>query len=529
MSGKRQYPTAISQQVAQFYQDVIDHVMSMEDAATGELVSGPFTKLPPRKLYPDYYDIVKDPISIAEIRSRSINTKRKPRTEMCSLARFGELWDLMVANSKLYNAEDSLIVQFAERINAYVQGEIARFAKAHEANLALEGGEAMELAGQPVSKKAKIENHAGGAPALGAMGISSDEVQYVDHFEYPFGEADYEDLKKKGNEELPRILKHLLSYKMSHHKNSQPLSRPFVRLPPKTDTAPPAAPGTVSMDPKIYYDTVETPMSFNIIQGRLRNGVYSAGQLGVDRFHYDVELVISNALAIYSEGTAIWKCATGLQRALDKRWDRFLGNDEHDVREGPDAEEEGEEDERYEEEDDGEYEEETGLAEQMVDVKPEVREETPEEDMRSQFVRKHEEPTQYALTSITLKSIELNTATLSTGTEDPTAFFSTTVLDPNEKQFTIQLPSEAVINREIVLELRLMGAIASEKFQLECTVNGEKVPGRIPNEYHIENGGSFVARTMLMRIGYGLNLLRWDLTLENGALESSKLWINVTN
>lgn len=566
MSTKRQYPTPVSQKVARFYQDVVEHVLEMVDPTTGEMLSGPFVKLPPRKLYPDYYEVVKSPISIAEIKSRSINTKRKPRTEICSVPRFAKMWDLMVANSKVYNASESLIVQFAESINEYVQSEVKTFQAANVTDLAIAGvdGEGDVLESNELAlKKQRVDSTTTTGTGIAATGGNESEKEYISNFKYPFSEEDYVNLKKKGNEELPRILKHLLSFKMSHHKNSQPLSKPFVHLPSPNNVNPDlnASIDAVTVDPKMYFDTVDSPMSFNIIQGRLNSNVYANGQLGLDRFHYDVDLLISNILAIYSEGSTIWKCANGLQRAFAKRWDRFLGKKEEPVKAEAAADyedDEEEEEEDYEGPDDDDEEEEldqgkhgaelgitsngdnanvslvqTPKEERKVPVLAEEEEEEEEiynEESVPQFIRKHEEPIQFSLTSITLKSIELNTNTLtSTGNDPPVTFFSTTVLEPNEKEFSIQLPSEAVVNREVVIELRLMGSIAGEKFQLECNVNGEKVPGRIPNEYQIEDSGSFIARTMLMRIGYGLNLLQWDLQVANGVTESSKVWINVTN
>lgn len=566
MSGKRQYPTPVSQKVAKFYQDVIEHALTMEDDNSGELLSGPFIKLPPRKLYPDYYEIIPNPISIAEIRSRTINTKRKPRTELCSIAKFSELWETLVENAKIYNDSESLIVKFAESLNDYVQIEIKKFQTANAADLIIEGGEhniSSIMQEEPVFKKQKVES---AVAVVEDVDNIYDENQYIQNYDYPFNESDYINLKKKGNHELPRILKHLLSFKMSHHKNSQPLSKPFVHLPTKLKSVSAQALdlnapiNIATIESKIYFDTIENPMSFNIIQGRLNSNVYSNDQLGIDRFHYDVQLLISNALAIYSEGSTIFKCASGLQRALDKRWDRFLGkkeeprvNVEGDEEEEEEEEEDEEEEVEDEEEEDQEEEEEAEAEEEEEDGENKVSnnkkalvnqyhliedhhepieepQEIYNEEIAPQFTRKHEEPIEFSLTSITLKSIELNTNTLvSNVNETPLTFFSTTVLEPNEKEFSIQLPSEAVINREIVIELRLMGSIASEKFQLECNINGEKVQGRVPNEYNIENNGSFIARTMLMRIGYGLNLLQWELQLEDGLTESSKLWINVTN
>lgn len=41
----------------------------------GRLLSEPFMKLPPRKDYPDYYDIIKKPIDITKIFARIEDAK----------------------------------------------------------------------------------------------------------------------------------------------------------------------------------------------------------------------------------------------------------------------------------------------------------------------------------------------------------------------------------------------------------------------------------------------------------------------
>lgn len=39
-------------------------------SSDGRLLSEPFMKLPPRKDYPDYYDIIKKPIDMTKIMNR---------------------------------------------------------------------------------------------------------------------------------------------------------------------------------------------------------------------------------------------------------------------------------------------------------------------------------------------------------------------------------------------------------------------------------------------------------------------------
>lgn len=69
----------------------------------GRLLSEPFMKLPPRKDYPDYYDIIKKPVDITKIMNRIEDAKYSD---------FGDLerdFMLLCQNAQIYNEEASLI------------------------------------------------------------------------------------------------------------------------------------------------------------------------------------------------------------------------------------------------------------------------------------------------------------------------------------------------------------------------------------------------------------------------------------
>ncbi|KAI4459651.1 snf2/rad54 helicase family [Holotrichia oblita] len=69
----------------------------------GRLLSEPFMKLPPRKDYPDYYDIIKKPIDMTKIMNRIEEGKY---TDMTDLERD---FMLLCQNAQIYNEEASLI------------------------------------------------------------------------------------------------------------------------------------------------------------------------------------------------------------------------------------------------------------------------------------------------------------------------------------------------------------------------------------------------------------------------------------
>ncbi|XP_019754076.1 ATP-dependent helicase brm isoform X2 [Dendroctonus ponderosae] len=69
----------------------------------GRLLSEPFMKLPPRKDYPDYYEVIKKPMDIMRIITRIEDAKY---TEMADLERD---FMLLCQNAQIYNEEASLI------------------------------------------------------------------------------------------------------------------------------------------------------------------------------------------------------------------------------------------------------------------------------------------------------------------------------------------------------------------------------------------------------------------------------------
>lgn len=69
----------------------------------GRLLSEPFMKLPPRKDYPDYYDIIKKPIDINKILNRIEDGKY---SDFSDLERD---FMLLCSNAQIYNEEASLI------------------------------------------------------------------------------------------------------------------------------------------------------------------------------------------------------------------------------------------------------------------------------------------------------------------------------------------------------------------------------------------------------------------------------------
>lgn len=93
---------------------VLDQIQDMKSERDGHNVAEIFLKLPSKKLYADYYKVIKKPTAISQIR-KHIAQERFDTFE----AFLAEI-RLMCSNAKTYNEEGSWVYQDAEEIEAFV-------------------------------------------------------------------------------------------------------------------------------------------------------------------------------------------------------------------------------------------------------------------------------------------------------------------------------------------------------------------------------------------------------------------------
>lgn len=92
---------------------VLEEINSLT-AEDGHSVSEVFEKLPPRKLYPDYYKIIKKPIALKQVR------KALENDEYDSFGAFLAALKLMCTNAKTYNEEGSWVWNDADAVEKIV-------------------------------------------------------------------------------------------------------------------------------------------------------------------------------------------------------------------------------------------------------------------------------------------------------------------------------------------------------------------------------------------------------------------------
>lgn len=92
---------------------VLDEITALV-AEDGHSVHEVFEKLPPRKLYPDYYKIIKKPISLKQIR------KGLQNDDFDSFDAFLDALKLMCSNAKTYNEEGSWVWNDADAVEEVI-------------------------------------------------------------------------------------------------------------------------------------------------------------------------------------------------------------------------------------------------------------------------------------------------------------------------------------------------------------------------------------------------------------------------
>lgn len=101
------------------FRQILDSLDALQDDEGTRSVTSAFLKLPSKKLYPDYYELIAEPVSLSEI------TKRLAKGAYDTADLFVLDFQLLHDNAVKYNDPDSWIVSDAVKILDYVRTEAA--------------------------------------------------------------------------------------------------------------------------------------------------------------------------------------------------------------------------------------------------------------------------------------------------------------------------------------------------------------------------------------------------------------------
>lgn len=131
--AKKQKPAHSESEFNDFYSSTLKLIHELKDEDEDRLLVTPFVKLPSKKLYPDYYTVINNPITVSDIQKKHQKGKYSSTNFEEFLADFKLLHDNAIA----YNDPDSWIAQDAKKIYEFVKHQVEQFSLSEPADSAV--------------------------------------------------------------------------------------------------------------------------------------------------------------------------------------------------------------------------------------------------------------------------------------------------------------------------------------------------------------------------------------------------------
>lgn len=237
-------------------------------AADGRQLAWIFTNLPDKKLYPDYYEVIKTPVSLKRIQKK-VESSKYPSWDA-----FQQDVVLMFQNARVYNLPDSQVCLDA----AALEAAFRKYAKTVSASVK-SAGKSARAAAQPSPKR--------GAAA-----------------------------KTKGTQKSQK-------QKQTVNQLKQSMTKAWEIMCGLTDTNKRARAG-IFMDLPAreiypdYYELIKKPVSLRLLKEKIDNSAYS----GWKAFEKDVLLIFDNARKYNLPGSQVCIDAKALEAAYRKFADK---------------------------------------------------------------------------------------------------------------------------------------------------------------------------------------------------------------
>ncbi|KAJ7360053.1 hypothetical protein OS493_019144 [Desmophyllum pertusum] len=253
---------------------------------TGRALSEPFLRLPSRRAYPDYYEVIKQPIALSKIRSQ-IKTGQYE-----SLDELEKDMDLCFQNAQTYNEPNSMLYKDAQRMQEHMKKKKIEVVKCME-----EKGITLE----EYKKKKKPKKTDPELPTV--IEEASGEILH----RKPKTEIRKPKKSKRVEEVDPIVLRKRMRqlYKAVvnyQDENGRYLSAIFVELPSAQDYPD-------------YYQVISEPVCLSQIENNIRDNKYS----GEDELMLDFEVMFDNARYYNEEDSQVYQDACTLEKVLRKK------------------------------------------------------------------------------------------------------------------------------------------------------------------------------------------------------------------
>ncbi|KAI2530000.1 polybromo 1, partial [Homo sapiens] len=251
-----------------FYQ-LYDTVRSCRNNQ-GQLIAEPFYHLPSKKKYPDYYQQIKMPISLQQIRTKLKNQEYETLDHLeCDL-------NLMFENAKRYNVPNSAIYKRVLKLQQVMQAKKKELARRDD----IEDGDSMISSATSDTGSAKRKRNTHDSEMLGLRRLSS---------------------KKNIRKQRMKILFNVV-LEAREPGSGRRLCDLFMVKPSKKDYPD-------------YYKIILEPMDLKIIEHNIRNDKY-AGEEGMIE---DMKLMFRNARHYNEEGSQVYNDAHILEKLLKEK------------------------------------------------------------------------------------------------------------------------------------------------------------------------------------------------------------------
>ncbi|XP_070947981.1 protein polybromo-1 isoform X37 [Macaca nemestrina] len=251
-----------------FYQ-LYDTVRSCRNNQ-GQLIAEPFFHLPSKKKYPDYYQQIKMPISLQQIRTKLKNQEYETLDHLeCDL-------NLMFENAKRYNVPNSAIYKRVLKLQQVMQAKKKELARRDD----IEDGDSMISSATSDTSSAKRKRNTHDSEMLGLRRLSS---------------------KKNIRKQRMKILFNVV-LEAREPGSGRRLCDLFMVKPSKKDYPD-------------YYKIILEPMDLKIIEHNIRNDKY-AGEEGMIE---DMKLMFRNARHYNEEGSQVYNDAHILEKLLKEK------------------------------------------------------------------------------------------------------------------------------------------------------------------------------------------------------------------
>ncbi|KAI5964620.1 uncharacterized protein KGF55_001689 [Candida pseudojiufengensis] len=288
-SKKPKLSTHTREETKDFYKSTINLVLNLSE--DDYKLATEFIKVPSKKIYPDYYEIIKNPIAISDIQKK-INTKYTGE----STQEFLDDFKLLLTNAATYNDSESWIVQTANKIVEFVEDQVSEFDR-------IVGPASSEPKHPKIKLKLKQPS---------SLSKSNDAAASASK---PTNKSETDEQSEISYGKLPELCIDVITDVRDHEfEDIGVISGPFLD----------------EVDQEVYTDYsnfVSKPMAFNTIINLLQHKKLFTPKVSLvenlQKFHDTAALIFSNAKAYNNEASQIYQDAETLESYFEEQYGKL--------------------------------------------------------------------------------------------------------------------------------------------------------------------------------------------------------------